>query len=224
MRDSLELRGLSVWVDFARLKPGDVFVEEIERAIERSRNVVLLCSPTAINSNWVRQEYYRIIQLSMTAKVRIIPVLLETAELPGFLQTRQYVDWRGTTPLSTDISQIAWAVTGKAPRARRLSVRHIHDAEELRRVWELDSSVYAALAEPYDTLKSWWEAFPSGIYGLFFDGSLIGALGIWPVSDRWVDTLASGRASELSFPFPRCAAIAKNRRTRGTWLEPRCGR
>lgn len=199
----LELRHFSVWVDFALLRPGDLFAQEIEDAIGMARNVILLCSPAAMTSGWVRQEYYRVIGLSTTSPggARIIPILINDAELPGFLQTRQYVDWRGSTPLSADMGQVEWGLTGKTPRTRRLSVRHLHDASELRSVWEIDASVYASLAEPYDTLRSWWEAFPSGIYGLFFDSALMGAIGVWPVSKRWIDALALGRVSELSLPI-----------------------
>ena len=199
----LEMRRFSVWVDFALLKPGDLFAQKIEDPIGRARNVVLLCSAAAMASGWVRQEYYRVIGLSTASPggARIIPILINDTEIPGFLQTRQYVDWRGSTPLSADMNQVEWGLTGKTPRARRLSVRHLHDAAELRSVWEIDASVYATLAEPYDSLYSWWEAFPSGIYGLFFDSALIGALGVWPVSEHWIDALTTGRVSELSLPI-----------------------
>jgi hypothetical protein len=202
---ALTLRGFNVWVDFSSIRAGDIFAATIEHAISRAANVIILYSPESMSSRWVKQEYYTLLSVVAEHPPRIIPVLIGNTTLPAFLQTRQYVDWRDASPETADMSQIEWAIRDKTPRHKRLTIRHIHDETELAAVWRLDRAAYGSLAEPLDTLRSWWEAFPSGIYGLFFDDSLIGAVGVWPVSANWIRSLASGHVSELSLPVQSLA-------------------
>lgn len=94
LRGDLQKRGVRVWLDRSEIRPGDLFVEALENGLETSRAVGLVVSPRSMASTWVREEYYRALSLSQGKGLQLIPLLLETAELPGFLSGREYVDFR----------------------------------------------------------------------------------------------------------------------------------
>jgi len=53
----LRKQGITVWVDNERLKPGtSAWEAEIERAIPNSYAIVVLLSPDAKDTAWVRRE------------------------------------------------------------------------------------------------------------------------------------------------------------------------
>ena len=116
LTDELEKRGVRVWIDRNRIRPGDNFAEALERGLESSGAVGLVITPRSIASGWVREEYYRAIALSKTQNLRLIPLLVEDAELPGFLSGRQYVDFCSSDHLDFEdsVSRLIWpGITGK---------------------------------------------------------------------------------------------------------------
>lgn len=53
----LQARGLRTWVDRRKLEGGQVWLDELEQAIERSQIILVVLSPTAVQSRYVRMEY-----------------------------------------------------------------------------------------------------------------------------------------------------------------------
>jgi len=91
---SLRQQGIKVWVDNEKLIPGTpIWEEEIEKAIKGASAVVVILSPDAKNSEWVRRE----ISLADQNRKRIFPVLVrgdEDSSISLRLITRQFVDLR----------------------------------------------------------------------------------------------------------------------------------
>jgi formylglycine-generating enzyme required for sulfatase activity len=117
LKDALRRYGVSVWLDKDEIRPGDHFGEALEQALDNSRTVALIVSPEAVTSGWVKEEYYRALALA-TARgtaVQIIPVILRKAELPGFLQSRNWVDFRDESSYAQSVWQLAWGITGEKP-------------------------------------------------------------------------------------------------------------
>lgn len=87
-------QGIIVWVDSEKLIPGTaIWEEEIERAINNCSAVVVVLSPDAKVSEWVRRET----TLTEQYRKHIFPVLVrgdENSSIPLRLITRQYVDLR----------------------------------------------------------------------------------------------------------------------------------
>lgn len=52
----LSEHGFDVWFDEWQLMPGDNFAKRIGEALEESDAMVVLVSPAAMKSNWVRGE------------------------------------------------------------------------------------------------------------------------------------------------------------------------
>jgi hypothetical protein len=79
LRQALELRSLTVWVDSRRLRAGDQLTPEIEQAISEAFAVTVVVSQNSLNSEWVHDEvaYARRIQSKRGAdEFPIIPLLL----------------------------------------------------------------------------------------------------------------------------------------------------
>ncbi len=101
--------GLLAWIDEARLLPGDVVQEKLERAIRRAGAVIVCIGPHGLG-HWKQVEYHsvyeRLIDLSendgdsgfrTSDQLRVIPVLLPGAEvkqIPAFLKRHVRVDLR----------------------------------------------------------------------------------------------------------------------------------
>lgn len=90
----LRERGVNVWVDVENLIPGSpAWEREIERAIRGAAGLVVLLSPEANNSEWVRRE----ISFAEQNEKRIFPVLIhgdEDDSIPLRLSNHQRVDLR----------------------------------------------------------------------------------------------------------------------------------
>ncbi|MBV1880625.1 MAG: TIR domain-containing protein [Pseudomonadales bacterium] len=92
--DGLEASGIKVWFDESSLKPGSQWVLEIERALDAADFIIFFISPSSVGSGWAKQE----LQVAMSRQVsspggpRILPVLLEKAEVPPLLRSIQWLD------------------------------------------------------------------------------------------------------------------------------------
>lgn len=133
LKKGLEKYGLTVWTSTDEIRPGNLFAEDLEAALEASRAVAIVVSPDAIASGWVKEEYYR--ALSLTKKredaVQLVPILLENAELPGFLEGRNWVDFRSGSDFSQKLWKLVWGITGRKP-AQVLSVHSPQISSESR--------------------------------------------------------------------------------------------
>jgi formylglycine-generating enzyme required for sulfatase activity len=91
----LEAAGVRVWLDEAELLPGDSLLSAIQIAISEMEYLAVVLSTNSIKSAWVERE----LNMAMTEeiqgqKVKVVPLLLEDCELPGFLQDKLWVDFR----------------------------------------------------------------------------------------------------------------------------------
>lgn len=115
LKDALVRYGLSVWLDKDEIRPGDLFGEALEQALDNCRAVALIISPEAINSGWFKEEYYRALSLATDRQTHLIPVILRDVELPGFLLSRNWVDFRNETAYAENIRKLIWGITGQKP-------------------------------------------------------------------------------------------------------------
>jgi predicted nucleotide-binding protein len=85
--------GMSVWTD-NELMVGSDWATEIEDALEESDVVVILVSPNSVASEWVNFE----LGFALSAAKKVVPVLINDAELPGPLRSVSFIDARDMTP------------------------------------------------------------------------------------------------------------------------------
>lgn len=109
--------GVSVWVDEEQIRPGARIVDALEQAIEACGSMALVVSPESMASGWVGEEYSRAVALAQRKDrpLQLIPVLLRTAELPGFLASRSWVDFRDPSGHADNVWRLVWGITGERP-------------------------------------------------------------------------------------------------------------
>ncbi len=109
VRDSLCAEGLEVWTDES-LTPGtQSWQTEIEQAIEQSLCVVVILTPHAKQSRWVREE----LNYAELQDVRIFPILARGTEktaIPFGFITAQRVDIRRDKAYSTEIQKLIFTI------------------------------------------------------------------------------------------------------------------
>src|SRR5512145_956289 len=74
----LEKAAYDVWWDLSDLRGGDDWVSLIANAIADSETVIVVLSPDAVASEWVRKEYTQALSL----RKRIIPVMFSPTPVP----------------------------------------------------------------------------------------------------------------------------------------------
>jgi SH3-like domain-containing protein len=85
----LEKAGYDVWWDITDLRGGDDWVSTIPQAISNSRYVIVVLSPTSIESAWVRKEYTQALSL----RKKIIPIMFIACSVPFALNTINFVNF-----------------------------------------------------------------------------------------------------------------------------------
>jgi hypothetical protein len=114
LKAALVERGVKVWLDQDEIRPGDLFIDALEHGIQVSRCVAVVVSPESLKSAWVKEEYQRALVLSnsLRRELRIIPCVLRNAELPGFLASRHFVDFRDPARFDDRVNDLCHGITG----------------------------------------------------------------------------------------------------------------
>jgi hypothetical protein len=115
LTSELEKRNVTVWFDHHQIKPGDIFASVLEQALRQVRCVVIVVTPGSVQSRWVRNEYYRALTLdSQTVDgVRLIAVVADDAEPPGFLGDRDWVDFRDPDRFAECVDRLVSGIKGE---------------------------------------------------------------------------------------------------------------
>ena len=108
LKDRLVARGIRVWLDSEQIRPGDRFPGALARAIGQVQSVIVVLSPGSVVSSWVEEEY----SLALARGRRVIAVLIEDVEPPGFLHGRTWVDFRDQAAFEASLEQVVFGITG----------------------------------------------------------------------------------------------------------------
>ena len=87
LAEDLKQYGAEVWIDYARIRGGDIILDEMGKAIEWCDTLILLWSESAFKSNYVKAEW----QSAFTNHKRIIPCILDNTKLPTILSGLAFV-------------------------------------------------------------------------------------------------------------------------------------
>lgn len=82
LAETLRQHGIGVWKAPESILPGEDWVDAIERGLSQSTHVVLVLSPGAVESDWVRLEMNTAIRLEREGKIKIIPLNYQPCEVP----------------------------------------------------------------------------------------------------------------------------------------------
>jgi hypothetical protein len=91
----LRALGICVWIDSERIKYGQSIPRAIEEGLKLSTAVLVLISDAFSRSRWCRAEYEPILSTEIdSGRLLVVPVLVETAEIPLLLRSKRYCDLR----------------------------------------------------------------------------------------------------------------------------------
>src|SRR5262249_20238899 len=83
-----------VWIDEAEIKLGDSLIEKITEGIDSVDYVGVVLSPKSVQSEWVKREVDVAMNQEIKGRrVKVLPLLYEQCELPGFLAGKLYADF-----------------------------------------------------------------------------------------------------------------------------------
>jgi hypothetical protein len=108
LKAALESKGVRVWIDSEQVRPGDLFPGALARAIGAVQCVVLVLSPGSVASTWVEEEF----NLALARRCRVIGVLIDDVEPPGFLEGRTWVDFRDESQFAASLDQLVFGIRG----------------------------------------------------------------------------------------------------------------
>ncbi|NUP66099.1 MAG: tetratricopeptide repeat protein [Nonomuraea sp.] len=121
---NLERLGLRVWLDRWELVPGQLVATRLQEGLARAASVVAVVSRRWVESGWCGEEFAAAVAGAATKGRPLIPVVLGEVELPEFIASRYYLDFRHVVAqdeYETLLRQLCRAVGG-APAARRPTV------------------------------------------------------------------------------------------------------
>jgi hypothetical protein len=94
--NALKQRGVSTWFDESEIMWGADLARNVESAAKSSDYILLLLSPAAVKSPWVKEEISFALSRELKERaIRLVPVLVADCEIPPVLRDRQYLDMRG---------------------------------------------------------------------------------------------------------------------------------
>lgn len=89
-------RGFHVWLDEAEIRVGDSLISKISSAIQECNYLGVVLSPNSVNSDWVHREVNIALTEEIKGKrVKVLPLLYEPCDIPGFLLEKLYADFTG---------------------------------------------------------------------------------------------------------------------------------
>lgn len=89
-------------------------------------------------------------------------------------------------------------------------VRHIQTNEELEKLWLLDKEAYKDVALTTSEFYKWWSTFEYGLKAIFRDEEIVGAIGIWPLSEKVACKFKSGDIKETYLLPEKLSTVKKN--------------
>ncbi len=91
----LDGHGVRHWLDEAEMKIGDSLIQKIREGIDSVDYFAVILSPNSVEAPWVVNELDVAMNHQINGKsIKVLPVLLEKCELPGFLVGKLYGDFQ----------------------------------------------------------------------------------------------------------------------------------
>lgn len=117
LAQNLKNQGYKVFLDEWELIPGKSIVDTLFNGLKQSRKGILVVTPGAFESGWVREEYSQMMAQSQEKKdFSIIPVVIEK-EVPEFpfLKSISWVDFSDSQRYRQAFYRLVCAIENKAP-------------------------------------------------------------------------------------------------------------
>ena len=95
LSSDLQTRGYTCWLDQWQVDVGECVLSKMDQGLRQSRYFVFILSKNSVKSSWVDVEwktaYWQEIEAQSTI---VLPVLKSNCDVPTFLRSRKYADFR----------------------------------------------------------------------------------------------------------------------------------
>lgn len=92
---SFRANNIEPWIDDEQIAVGDDFVKAMEQALMECDFVTVVLTPNFLIGPWAQEEYRMTLERQVrSGAVRLLPALFETCNLPAFLRSKHYADFR----------------------------------------------------------------------------------------------------------------------------------
>jgi hypothetical protein len=120
----LEEAEVRVWLDVEGVEPGMQLKKELDRAIKKSHTILLVLTPSFLDSQWSDLESALVEALNLAERQeRVIPLLLKPCELPLRLRALTYIDFTRSDQVDSQFSRLMLGIaTQGEPRGTTLPV------------------------------------------------------------------------------------------------------
>jgi len=89
----LEAHGYDIWIAPDSIRPGEKWVEAINRGLEESGIFVLLLSPDAVDSRWVNMETNAAIEFDHEGQMQFYPLMFKECRMPALWRAFHYISF-----------------------------------------------------------------------------------------------------------------------------------
>ena len=94
LADDLQRLGVPIWIAPESILAGESWVSAIERGLAESDHMVVVLTPAALQSEWVKKETEVAIAQERRRRMRLIPLDVELCDVPLLLSSYQMVSFR----------------------------------------------------------------------------------------------------------------------------------
>lgn len=129
--DVLREQKFEVFLDQYLLPPGSQLASGLSEGLDESQGGVLIWSKATADSVWVKAEYDRMLNLSITKPgFQFVTIKLDSSGMPGFLSARTYLDFSSYPdgPNGGELLRLLYALVGETPSDE--AVRFANDQDE----------------------------------------------------------------------------------------------
>jgi hypothetical protein len=169
----LKNEGVLVWLDKWNIPSGANWSEEIDKALNECARLVLVLTPSSLESNRVQDEWSSVFE----KKKVIVPILHQSCNIPSPLSEIQYIDFTDGSDYKKSLKKLLNAVDAEIQQSRVWTSKAIKGKWDGYGKWNLQD-------------KTW-----NGI-GSWQGGTLMGSWsvkGIWmPLGDDFGDWNGEG--------------------------------
>ena len=107
----LRQQGWDIWIAPQSIYPGEQWVTAVNRGLEESRIFLLVLTPSAAQSSWVRRETDAAIHLEQQGEIQFIPLDVQPTRRPPLWQTYHWISFRDD--YGTGLVQLTRALRGE---------------------------------------------------------------------------------------------------------------
>ncbi len=94
LASDLKGENVQVWLDEWEIRVGSSIVEEIDKALSSNDFFIIVLSPQALQSQWVRKELNSSLMLQLSDRsVKVMPVLHERCDIPTIIKDLKYANF-----------------------------------------------------------------------------------------------------------------------------------